>query len=149
MGMGDRGWGLGIGIGMGNSLCFFFQKLEATEHRTSVWDWHDPVPAVLFQLHKISSTKCRRESLQESISRTFKNHPFFQENFLRFRQNNHHHHKCFPQKKSRDPSENLRQLPSGLIPMGEILATSGLISSGSVGDIRLSWHEPCSENSMC
>jgi hypothetical protein len=35
-------------------------------------------------------------------------------------------------------------LPSGLIPMGEILATSGLISSGSVGDIRLSWHEPCS-----
>lgn len=35
----------------------------------------------------------------------------------------------------------LMQLPSGLIPMGEILATSGLISSGSVGDIRLSWHE--------
>lgn len=34
-----------------------------------------------------------------------------------------------------------RQLPSGLIPMGEILATSGLISSGSVGDIQLSWHD--------
>lgn len=25
--------------------------------------------------------------------------------------------------------------------MGEILATSGLISSGSVGDIRLTWHD--------
>eukprot|EP00434_Breviolum_minutum_P006191 symbB.v1.2.005458.t1/scaffold260.1/size426026/9 len=33
------------------------------------------------------------------------------------------------------------QLPSNLIHMGEILATSGLISSGSVGDIRLTWHE--------
>ena len=35
-----------------------------------------------------------------------------------------------------------RQLPSALIPMGEILATAGLISSGSVGDITLSWHDP-------
>ena len=69
-GLGVGGWGWGLGLG--NSLCFFSQKLEATEHRTSVWDWHDPVPAVFFQLHKISSTKCRRESLQESI----KNHLF-------------------------------------------------------------------------
>lgn len=35
----------------------------------------------------------------------------------------------------------LMQLPSGLIHIGEILATAGLISSASLGDIRLSWHE--------
>ena len=35
----------------------------------------------------------------------------------------------------------LKQLPSGMIPMGEVLATAGLISSGSLGDIRLAWHE--------
>ena len=76
VGVGGWGWGLGMGVGDGEFTLFFFQKLEATEHRTSVWDWHDPVPAVFFQLHKISSTKCRRESLQESI----KNHLFFKEN---------------------------------------------------------------------
>ena len=78
MGVGDGGWGWGVGDRDwdGEFTLVLFQKLEATEHRTSVWDWHDPVPAVFFQLHKISSTKCRRESLQESI----KNHPFFQEN---------------------------------------------------------------------
>jgi len=33
------------------------------------------------------------------------------------------------------------QLPSGTFQLGQILATSGLISSGSVGDVQLSWHE--------
>ena len=35
----------------------------------------------------------------------------------------------------------LMQLPSAQIELGQILATSGLISQGSVGDVRLSWHE--------
>ena len=33
------------------------------------------------------------------------------------------------------------QLPSGAFELGQILSTSGLISSGSVGDVQLSWHE--------